>query len=173
MLALKVATLAMGDYISDVANKNSVAIATLANEIFMVLEKKSFLNFKPVTCIWKKRSADINKSNIQNRTERWFFLIISGKSFMLKTFQFRIQKSVSYSDFLFTFNVYHKDESDLVVVWNESETDYNPRRLQGTFLSFFTNPIVKKSKADTKVKENLMTEMVQTIWMASVGQWPG
>jgi hypothetical protein len=162
----------MDDWISDVANKNSVEIATLANEIFMVLEK-SFLNFKPATCIWKKRSADINKSNIQNRTERWFFLIISGKSFMLKTFQFRIQKSVSYSNFLFTFNVYHKDESDLVVVWNESETDYNPRRLQGTFLSFFTNPIVKKSKADTKVKENLMTEMVQTIWMASVGQWPG
>jgi hypothetical protein len=29
----------MGDYISDVANKNSVAITTLVNEIFTVLEK--------------------------------------------------------------------------------------------------------------------------------------
>ena len=75
---------------------------------------------------------------------------------MLKTFQFRIQKSVSDSDFLFTFNVYHmadKDESDLVMVSNESETDSNPRKRQGTLLSFLTNPIVKKSKADTKVKK--------------------
>jgi hypothetical protein len=41
---------------------------------------------------------------------------------MLKTFQFRIQKSVSDSDFLFTFNVYHmddKNESDLVMVSNQ------------------------------------------------------
>ena len=45
MLALKVATLAMGDYISEVANKNSVAIATLANEIFTVLEK-TFVKFQ-------------------------------------------------------------------------------------------------------------------------------
>jgi hypothetical protein len=61
---------------------------------------------------------------------------------MLKTFQFRIQKSVSDSDFLFTFNVYHmadKDESDLVMVSNESETDSNPRKQQGTLLSFFYN----------------------------------
>jgi hypothetical protein len=36
VLALKVATLAMGDQISDVANKNSVAIATLANEILLL-----------------------------------------------------------------------------------------------------------------------------------------
>jgi hypothetical protein len=48
VLALKVATLAMGDYISDVANKNSVAIATLANEIF-TYSKKPLLNCKPVT----------------------------------------------------------------------------------------------------------------------------
>jgi hypothetical protein len=49
-----------------------------------------------------------------------------------------------------------KDESDLVMVSNESETDSNPRKRQGTLLSFFlTNPIVKKSKADTKVKTTL------------------
>jgi hypothetical protein len=30
----------------------------------------------------------------------------------------------------------------------------NPRKRQGTLLSFFTNPIVKKSKADTKVKKH-------------------
>jgi hypothetical protein len=50
---------------------------------------------------------------------------------MLKTFHFQIQKSVSDSDFLFTFNVYHmadKDKSDLVMVSNESETDSNPRK---------------------------------------------
>jgi hypothetical protein len=46
-----------------------------------------------------------------------------------------------------------KDESDLVMVSNESETDSNPWKWQGTHLSFFTNPIVKKSKADTKVKK--------------------
>ena len=51
------------------------------------------------------------------------------------------------------------DESDLVMVSNESETDSNPTKRQGTLLSFFNNPIVKKSKADTKVKKNLMTEM--------------
>ena len=74
---------------------------------------------------------------------------------MLKTFQFQIQKSISDSEFLFTFNVYQmadKDESDLVMVSNESETDSNPRKRQGT-LFFLTNPIVKKSKADTKVKK--------------------
>jgi hypothetical protein len=52
-----------------------------------------------------------------------------------------MQTSVSESDFLFTFNVYHmadKDESDLVMVSNESETDSNPRKQQGTLLSFFT-----------------------------------
>ena len=38
-------------------------------------------------------------------------------------------------------------------VSNESETDSNPRKWQGTLLSFFTNLIVKKSKADTKVKK--------------------
>ena len=82
--------------------------------------------------------------------------MISGKLFTLKTFQFRIQKCVSDSDFLFTFNVYHmadKEESELVMVSNESETYSNPRKRQGTLLSFFTNPIVKKSKADTKVKK--------------------
>ena len=47
----------------------------------------------------------------------------------------------------------NKDESDLVMVSNESERDSNPRIRQGTLLSFFTNPIVKKSKADTKVKK--------------------
>ena len=46
-----------------------------------------------------------------------------------------------------------KDESDLVMVSNESETDYNPRKRGGTLLSLFTNAIVKKSKADTKVKK--------------------
>ena len=59
---------------------------------------------------------------------------------MLKTFQFRIQKSASDSDFLFTFNVYQmadKDESDLVMVSNESETDSNPRKWQGTLVIFF------------------------------------
>jgi hypothetical protein len=50
-----------------------------------------------------------------------------------------------------------KYESYLVVVSNESEEGSNPRKRQGTLLSFFTNPIVKKSKADTKVK-NLMTK---------------
>ena len=39
------------------------------------------------------------------------------------------------------------------MVSKESETDSNPRKRQGTLLSFFTNPIVKKSKADTKVKK--------------------
>jgi hypothetical protein len=39
------------------------------------------------------------------------------------------------------------------MVSNESETDSNPRKRQGTLLSFFTNPIIKKSKADTKVKK--------------------
>ena len=51
-------------------------------------------------------------------------------------------KTVSDSDFLFTFNVYHmadKDESDLVMVSNESETDSNPRKWQGTLLSFIQN----------------------------------
>ena len=38
------------------------------------------------------------------------------------------------------------------MVSNESETDSNPRKPQVTLLSFFTNPIIKKSKADTKVK---------------------
>jgi hypothetical protein len=75
-----------------------------------------------------------------------------------KTFQFQIQNCVSDSDFLFTFNVYHmddKDKSDLVMVSNESETDSYPRKRQVTLLSFLTNPIVKKSKADTKLKKNL------------------
>jgi hypothetical protein len=41
-------------------------------------------------------------------------------------------------DFPFTFNVYHmadKDESDLVMVSNESETDSNPRKWHGTLLT--------------------------------------
>ena len=46
-----------------------------------------------------------------------------------------------------------KDESDLVMVSDESETDSNARKRQGTPLSYYTNPIVKKSKADTKVKK--------------------
>ena len=70
-----------------------------------------------------------------------------------------MQKSVSDSDFLFTFNVYHmgdKYESDLVMVSNELGIVSNPRKQQGTLLSFFfTNPIVKKSKADTRVKKTL------------------
>ena len=47
-----------------------------------------------------------------------------------------------FNDFVFTFNVYHmadKDESDLVMVSNESETDSNPTKRQGTLLSFFNN----------------------------------
>jgi hypothetical protein len=37
-----------------------------------------------------------------------------------------------------------------------NQTDSNPRKRQGTLLSFFTNPmIVKKKKADTKVKKTL------------------
>jgi hypothetical protein len=63
---------------------------------------------------------------------------------MLNAFQFRIQKSVFDINFLFTFDVYHmanKDESDLVMVSNESETDSNPRKRQGTLLSFFTKSI--------------------------------
>ena len=48
-----------------------------------------------------------------------------------------------------------KDESGLVMVSNESETDSNPRKRQGTLLSFLTNPIDKKSKADAKVKKTL------------------
>jgi uncharacterized protein (DUF1015 family) len=98
------------------------------------------LNFKPVTCIEKTFSwQDVNKSNIQNRTERQVFLAISGKLFTLKTFQFQIQKSVSDSDFHFTFNAYHMDESDLVMVSNESEIDSNLENGKG-HLSFFTNP---------------------------------
>ena len=46
-----------------------------------------------------------------------------------------------------------KDESDLVMVSNKLETDSNLRKRQGTLLSLFTNPIVKKSKVDTKVKK--------------------
>jgi hypothetical protein len=38
------------------------------------------------------------------------------------------------------------------MVSNESETDSNARKRQGTLLSFLTNPIVKKSKADAKDK---------------------
>ena len=57
MLVLKVATLAMGDYISDVANKNSVAITILVNEIFTVLEK-IFVKFQTSNVYLKKRSAD-------------------------------------------------------------------------------------------------------------------
>ena len=63
---------------------------------------------------------------------------------MLNAFQFRIQKSIFDINFLFTFDVYHmanKDESDLVMVSNESETDSNPRKRQGTLLSFFTKSI--------------------------------
>jgi hypothetical protein len=65
--------------------------------------------------------------------------------FLLATseiFQFRIQKFVSDSDFLFSFNVYHmadKDVSDLVMVLNESETDSNPRKRQGILLSFLAH----------------------------------
>ena len=39
------------------------------------------------------------------------------------------------------------------MVSNESETDSYARKWQGTLLPFLTNPIVKKSKADTKVKK--------------------
>ena len=78
---------------------------------------------------------------------------------MLKTFQFRIQKSVSDHNFLFTFNVYHmadKDESDLVMVSNESETDSNPRKRQGTLLSFFTkNLITEMPLANVARKKNI------------------
>jgi hypothetical protein len=56
MLALKFATLAMGNSISDVANKNSVVIATLANEIFTVLEK-IYVKFQTSNVYLKNRSA--------------------------------------------------------------------------------------------------------------------
>ena len=61
----------------------------------------------------------------------------SNENTALKTFQFWIQKSVSDGDFLFTFIVYHmayKDKPDLVMVSNESETDSNPRKRQGTLV---------------------------------------
>ena len=47
--------------------------------------------------------------------------------------------------------------TNLTLSWSRmNQTDSNPRKRQGTFLSFFTNPmIVKKSKADTKVKKTL------------------
>ena len=67
---------------------------------------------------------------------RWF--PASNENTALKTFQFWIQKSVSDGDFLFTFIVYHmadKDKSDLVMVSNESETDSNPRKRQGTLVN--------------------------------------
>ena len=70
---------------------------------------------------------------------------------MLKTFQFRIQKSFSDSDFLFTFNVYHMDdkhESDLVMVSNESETDSNPRKWH-----FLQIPQLRKVKLIPKLKK--------------------
>ena len=49
------------------------------------------------------------------------------------------------------------------MVSNESETDSYPRKRQGKLLSFLTNPIVKKSKADTKDKKKLMTEMARLV----------
>jgi uncharacterized protein YcbX len=56
--------------------------------------------------------------------------------------------------------------TNLTLLWSRiNQTDSNPRKQQGTLLSFFTNPIVKKSKADTKVK-NLMTEMSLTFHSA-------
>ena len=70
---------------------------------------------------------------------------------MLKPFQFRIQKSVSDSDFLFTFNVYHmddKNESDLVMVSNESETDSNHRKRH-----FLQIPQLRKVKLIPKLKK--------------------
>jgi hypothetical protein len=48
-----------------------------------------------------------------------------------------------------------KDESDLVMVSNESETDSNARKRQGTLLSSFTNPVVKKSKKKKFVDSKL------------------
>ena len=61
------------------------------------------------------------------------------KIIYVKNISVLITKIVSDSDFLFAFNVYHmddKDESDLVMVSNESGTDSNPRKRQGTLLSF-------------------------------------
>ena len=58
-----------------------------------------------------------------------------------------------------------KDESDLVMVSNESETDSNARKRQGTLLSSFTNPVVKKSKADTKVKKTLWQKCHSQMWL--------
>ena len=46
--------------------------------------------------------------------------------------------------------------TNLTLLWsrmNQRHIYSNPRKQQGTLLSFFTNPIVKKSKADTKVKK--------------------
>jgi hypothetical protein len=40
-----------------------------------------------------------------------------------------------------------KDESDLVMVSNESETDSNPTKRQGTLLSFFNKSHSKKKIA--------------------------
>jgi hypothetical protein len=45
-----------------------------------------------------------------------------------------------------------KDESDLVMVSNESETDSNPRKRQGTLLSF-TIPQLKNVKLIPKLKK--------------------
>ena len=43
---------------------------------------------------------------------------------------------------------------NMTLLWSKmNQADSNPRKWQGTLLSFFTNPIVKKSKADTKVKK--------------------
>jgi hypothetical protein len=52
-----------------VANKNLVAIATLANEIFTVLEK-IFVKFQTSNVYLKKRSADRNDTR-KNKNE-WF-----------------------------------------------------------------------------------------------------
>jgi hypothetical protein len=49
-----------------------------------------------------------------------------------------------------------KDESDLVMVSNESETDSNPRKRQGTLLSFFTkNLITEMPLANVARKKNI------------------
>jgi hypothetical protein len=63
------------------------------------------------------------------------FLVISGKLFTLKTFQFLIQKFVSDSDFLFTFNVYHMaDKDDSNLLWS---------RMNQGHLYFFTKVSIR------------------------------
>ena len=96
------------------------------------IEKTTLFIFEHLTHAWKIHSRGFYSNN------RWNAPVPSFKwKHCIKTFQFWIQKSVSDGDFLFTFIVYHmadKDKSDLVMISNESETDSNPRKRQGTLV---------------------------------------